>query len=150
MGVLTGCRLAKATAVAGFLAATAACADVNTDANALFVRAVQAWTAAAALPADDPGKADERIALLRQVNANLDQIINELPGSDIAVRLITGETLGPITLDGARDALVQISAAVSCANRAGATFIDWRSIFGVLGVAHVQRAVPGEALSVAA
>ena len=113
MGVLTGCRLAKATAVAGFLAATAACADVNTDANALFVRAVQAWTAAAALPADDPGKADERIALLRQVNANLDQIINELPGSDIAVRLITGETLGPITLDGARDALVQISAAAS-------------------------------------
>lgn len=100
-----------AAAFAGLFVATPASADVNTDANALFVRAVQAWTAAAAIAADDPAGAAERSGLLETVNHNLDQIITDLPGSDLAVRLITGETLGPITLQGARDALAQNSAA---------------------------------------
>jgi tetratricopeptide (TPR) repeat protein len=93
-------------------------ADVNTDANALFVGAVKAWNAAAAIPADDTAQAADRLTLLEEVNGNLDRILDELPGSDLAVRLITGETLGPITLAGARAALVQISAvadAQTCA-----------------------------------
>ena len=102
-----------AAALFGYFGAAPAVADVNTDANALLVMSVQAWNAAMALPADDPAATDARISLLQTVNANLDQIIAELPGSDIAVRLITGEALGPITLDGARDALMQTNAAAS-------------------------------------
>ena len=112
MAVLSGRSFALVAAVlAGFMAGTPAIADVNTDANALFVGAVQAWNAAGAIPADDPGGAAERLDLLQTVNHNLDQIITDLPGSDLAVRLITGEALGPFTLQGARDALDQIKAA---------------------------------------
>ena len=51
MAVLSGRNFVLAAAVAGLFAAMPASADVNTDANALFVGAVQAWTAAAAIPA---------------------------------------------------------------------------------------------------
>ena len=113
MAVLSGRNFVLAAAFAGLFAAMPASADVNTDANALFVGVVQAWTAAAAIPADDPTGAAERAELLETVNRDLDQIINDLPGSDLAVRLNTGETLGPITLQGARDALAQTNAAAS-------------------------------------
>ena len=113
MAVLSGRNFVLAAAFAGLFAAMPASADVNTDANALFVGAVQAWTAAAAIPTDDPAGAAERAELLETVNRNLDQIIDDLAGSDLAVRLITGETLGPITLHGARDALAQTNAAAS-------------------------------------
>lgn len=63
-----------------FLLAPPGSADVNTDANALFVGAVQAWNAAAAIPADDAGRAAERQTLLQEVNGNLDRILNDLPG----------------------------------------------------------------------
>ena len=109
MTIWSGRNMIFTATMAGFLASTPANADVNTDANALFVGAVQAWTAAVALPADAMA---DRAALLQTVNRNLDQIITDLPGSDLAVRLITGETLGPITLQGARDALAQADAAI--------------------------------------
>ena len=109
MTIWSGRNMIFTATMAGFLASTPANADVNTDANALFVGAVQAWTAAGALPADAMA---DRAALLQTVNRNLDQIITDLPGSDLAVRLITGETLGPITLQGARDALAQADAAI--------------------------------------
>jgi hypothetical protein len=99
-----------AAILAAHLFALPARADVNTDANALFVQAVQAWEAAGALPAEQTA---ERLELLQSANRNLEQIITDLPGSDLAVRLITGETLGPITLQGSRDALADLTSQTS-------------------------------------
>ena len=116
MTIWSGRNMILTATFAGFLAGSPASADINTDANALFVGAVQAWTAAGAIASDAPGAMADRAALLQTVNRNLEQIITDLPGSDLAVRLITGETLGPITLQGARDALAQADAAIPAAD----------------------------------
>jgi sulfatase modifying factor 1 len=63
-------------------------------ANRLFVEAVQLWTRAEGEPVE------QRPATLRLVQANLKTIIERHSGSTLAVRLVTGETVGQLSLAG--------------------------------------------------
>jgi hypothetical protein len=89
-----------ATALAGPVAA-----DDTAAANRLFVAAVQAWTAAEALNGSDPATLETRLRLLREVVGNLRRIVADHAGADLAVRLVIGETVGPLSLPGAEAAL---------------------------------------------
>jgi formylglycine-generating enzyme required for sulfatase activity len=61
-------------------------------ANRLFVEAVQLWNRAEGEPVD------QRAATLQRVQANLKTIIERHSGSTLAVRLVTGETVGPLSV----------------------------------------------------
>jgi hypothetical protein len=78
-------------------------ADDQAAANRLFVAAVQAWTEAQALPADAPERA-QRLALVAR---NLHAIVEAYPGSDLAVKLVIGETVGPLSLSLADEAAAE-------------------------------------------
>jgi hypothetical protein len=61
-------------------------------ANALFVEAVQLWSRAEQEPVV------ERAAMLQRVQSNLKTIIKRHGGSALAVRLVIGETVGPLSV----------------------------------------------------
>ncbi|SHI71203.1 hypothetical protein SAMN02744035_01330, partial [Thalassobacter stenotrophicus DSM 16310] len=75
-----------------------ACADVNADANRLFVEAMQAWKQSEQLTNDSLEQAQERLDLLTLVDENLNLIITENPSSNLAVQLLIGP-VGPLSLD---------------------------------------------------
>ena len=76
---------------------TPAAADDATEANRLFVDAVLNWEEAAAVSDKTPEDLALRVVLLTRVQVNLDKIIADLPGTDLAVRLVTGEAVGPVS-----------------------------------------------------
>lgn len=90
--------------VAACLAVPAA-ADDTAAANRLFVAAVQAWTAAEEMTGDDLQAAETRLALLRETSDNLRRIVEAHSGADLAVRLVIGEAVGPLSLPGVEAAL---------------------------------------------
>ena len=81
-------------------------ADDNTEANRLIVETVGLWNEAQELPGDGIEVAERRAALLAEVVANLNTIVNVYPGSDIAVQLVIGQTIGPLSQINAQEALV--------------------------------------------
>ena len=68
-------------------------------ANRLMVEAVEAWRRAEALRADDLVTVQERLKALRAVDANLKRIVEQHKSSSLAVKLVLGEKLGPLSLD---------------------------------------------------
>jgi hypothetical protein len=78
------------------LLATSALAQSADDvaANRLFVEAVRLWNRAEGEPIE------QRPATLQKVQANLKSIIERHSGSTLAVRLVTGETVGQLSLAG--------------------------------------------------
>ena len=62
------------------------------EANRLFVQAVQLWNRAK----DEP--VAQQAGTLREVQANLQAIIDRHGGATLAVRLVIGETIGPLSL----------------------------------------------------
>jgi formylglycine-generating enzyme required for sulfatase activity len=75
-------------------------------ANRLFVEAVQLWNRA------EGESAELRPATLQKVHANLKTIIERHSGSTLAVRLVIGETVGPLSL--ARVAAAQARVLRDC------------------------------------
>lgn len=73
-------------------------------ANRLFVEAVRFWNQAEALEKDGAGKARARADLLLGVTRNLDMIVSDYSGSDLAVQLILGESIGPLSIESANAA----------------------------------------------
>jgi len=85
--------------VATLLASTApAWADLDADANRLFVEAMQAWKQSEHLSIDNLDHAQERVDLLTTSYENLNRIISEHPSSNLAVQLLIGP-VGPLNLD---------------------------------------------------
>lgn len=66
------------------------------------VRAVMAWNEAEALTDDDPLVRRRRSELLEEVVESLEAIVTQYSGSDLAVRLITGEKIGTLSMEDAR------------------------------------------------
>jgi hypothetical protein len=86
-----------ALAVAACLAAAPAAADDQAAANRLFVRAVETWNAALATGEDVAGL-ERRAAKLDAVQTTLETIVRRHAGADLAVRLVIGERVGPLSL----------------------------------------------------
>jgi uncharacterized membrane protein len=89
-----------------------ALADDNGDANALFVEAVKAWEQAAAIIGEDVEEVRVRLELLEMVSTNLNAIVDEHPGSDLAVQLIIGANVGPLSINSAQAAIEDASNEV--------------------------------------
>jgi formylglycine-generating enzyme required for sulfatase activity len=68
-------------------------------ANRLFVEAVQLWNRA------EFESVEQRAATLQRVQANLKTILDRHGGSALAVRLVIGETVGPLSVQGVERAL---------------------------------------------
>ena len=94
------CQMRRLAAViAVFLAlATPVRADDNSDANRLFVEAMQAWKQAEAMQVDSLKQAETRLELLQAIEANLNRIVDHHSRSDLAVQLMLG-SVGPLNLD---------------------------------------------------
>jgi formylglycine-generating enzyme required for sulfatase activity len=87
-------------------AALAQTAD-DAAANRLFVEAVQLWNKAEGEPVE------QRATTLKRVQANLKMIIESHSGSAMAVRLVIGETVGPLSVARVdRAVLVAVSEAL--------------------------------------
>ena len=93
-------------------------ADDTAAANRLFVAAVNAWGEAQALSPAGEAEARQRAALLEAVVGNLRQIVDSHSGADLAVRLVIGEKIGPLSLPVAeaalQDALCGIAPDSAC------------------------------------
>jgi formylglycine-generating enzyme required for sulfatase activity len=78
-------------------------------ANRLFVEAVQLWNRAEGEPVA------ERAATLQRVQSNLKMIIERNDGSSLAVRLVIGETVGPLSVARVERALSEAKARARAA-----------------------------------
>ncbi len=85
-------------------------ADSNADANSLFVEAVLAWDQVAAITNDG-----ERLRLLELVNNNLQQIVTDHSRTDLAVKLVVGDSIGSLSIPAVRASLAQAEAAAAVA-----------------------------------
>jgi formylglycine-generating enzyme required for sulfatase activity len=87
--------------ILSLLLAAPALAQTADDAaaNRLFVEAVQLWNRA------EGESAEQRPATLQKVHANLKTILDRHGGSALAVRLVIGETVGPLSVQGVERAL---------------------------------------------
>lgn len=79
-------------------------------ANRLFVEAVQLWNRA---PGEPVGV---RAMTLRRVQSNLKAIIEQHPGSALAVRLVIGETVGPLSRASVTAGVTQADADLQAEN----------------------------------
>jgi hypothetical protein len=82
-------------------------------ANRLFVAGLQAWNQAAALTGHDRATAEQRVALLEQVAENLRRIVDDYTGAELAVRLLIGDQIGPLSLKAAETALEDAGLALT-------------------------------------
>lgn len=109
--------IAVAVVAAGLLSAVPQqpVADDNTEVNEVIVETMALWNEAEKLTGD------ERTALLVTIIASLNSIISDYPGTDIAVRLATGQAIGVLSLAAAEDALaeeVELQASTEAAAQA--------------------------------
>ena len=77
------------------LIAVVACSDPNEKANALFVEAELIIQQASA-----ESDAERHLEQLNQAHAKLQRIVNQYASADLAVRLVSGQSVGTISLDG--------------------------------------------------
>jgi formylglycine-generating enzyme required for sulfatase activity len=98
------------------LLATPASAQTADDAaaNRLFVEAVQLWNRA------EGESVEQRAATLQRVQANLTTIIEWHSGSALAVRLVIGESVGPLSVVRVDRAVVEVQERVAAAAEAEA------------------------------
>lgn len=73
--------------------------DDASSANKLFVAAVKAWNEADTQSTEDFSSLSIKDDRLSEVEAMLQRIIDENSGSDLALKLITGDKIGPISLE---------------------------------------------------
>jgi hypothetical protein len=99
------------------LVSTPAFSDDAAESNRIFVTAVKALNEADTLSGNGLAVAENRFRLLDDVTENLNRIINDYSGADLAVKLMIGEEIGPVsmvrvqqTLDAAR---TQLAAALA-------------------------------------
>nr|ANO58283.1 Sel1 domain protein repeat-containing protein [uncultured Alphaproteobacteria bacterium] len=98
-------RIAATLAVIALLFSVgSAWADDNSEANELFVGAVKLVKSADEIE-DDP---IEKAAVLEEALGKLNEIIDNYPSSDLAVKLISGQSVGNITFEGIRDAAIRV------------------------------------------
>ena len=96
-------RLVAVASAMAWLAAPVS-ADDNQEANRLFVEAVKAQSEYVELGntfqnmLPELETFDHMLALLEKVHENLTSIVEGYPGSDLAVKLVIGETIGPFSL----------------------------------------------------
>jgi formylglycine-generating enzyme required for sulfatase activity len=100
-------------------------------ANRLFVEAVQLWNRAR----DEP--VAQQAGTLREVQANLQAIIDRHGGASLAVRLVIGETIGPLSLALVQREVRRASDALIQAGQAGAHAAN-----ATAGVGRVLRDCP--------
>lgn len=74
-------------------------------ANRLFVEAVEAWRKAESLAGDDLSKIQESLRALRVVDANLRRIVEQHKSSSLAVKLVSGDRVGPLSLADTKKAI---------------------------------------------
>ena len=96
------------------------------EANRLFVQAVQLWNRAK----DEP--VAQQAGTLREVQANLQAIIDRHGGATLAVRLVIGETIGPLSL-------VVVEREVRRASEAEARFVREATLQAMNAAAGVGR-----------
>lgn len=85
------------------------------EANRLFVRSIQAWHEAQNLEVSQSGNLLRKAELLEQIRTNLQRIVQDYPGSDIAVQLVIGNAVGPLSLQGVEAAAEQARPALGVA-----------------------------------
>lgn len=102
-------------------------ADDTARANRLLVEAVRLVQASELEPS-----AMGKRALLEKAHDNLLEIIEHHPSTDLAVKLVTGQPVGNISLAGVRNALDQIRTAPP--RKAGAPVQVWMLGSGVAAV----------------
>lgn len=73
-------------------------ANPNADANALIVRAVQAWQNYESVAGEDIVSYEQRVEKLREVSSALDSVVEDYSSSDFAVQLVIGESIGPLSI----------------------------------------------------
>lgn len=75
-----------------------AVADDAADSNRLFITAVKALNDAEALTGNGLSVAETRFLLLNDVASRLHRIIDDYSGTDLAVKLMIGEDIGPVSM----------------------------------------------------
>ena len=93
--------------------ATGSWADANEKANALFAEAVQLWKQAEVIEGDSLEELEKRLELLEQIGANLDSIVSDYPGSNLAVQLLIG-SVGPLNVAEVDEQLEVLNNAIWC------------------------------------
>lgn len=74
-------------------------------ANRLFVEAVESWRKAESLAGEDLSKIQESLRALRVVDANLRRIVEQHKSSSLAVKLVSGDRVGPLSLADTKKAI---------------------------------------------
>jgi hypothetical protein len=74
-------------------------AETSAGANSLFVQAVKGWQSADDISGEDIASAKLRLEVLDEVDTALETIVEEHSGSDLAVSLVIGETVGPLSIE---------------------------------------------------
>ena len=100
-----------AATLSAFLYSSPGRADENASANRIFVDAVKSWNEAASLTGDGLPTLERRAALLEHVTQRLAQIVQDHPGANLAVKLVSGEQVGSLSLASAEEALKDTRAA---------------------------------------
>lgn len=108
--------------ILSLLLAAPALAQTADDAaaNRLFVEAVQLWNRA------EFDSVEQRPATLQKVQANLKTILNRHGGSALAVRLVIGETVGPLSVARVEKASVEAQAQARTAQARAAAGLAGR------------------------
>jgi tetratricopeptide (TPR) repeat protein len=92
-------------------------ADNNEEANRLFVAAVKAWSEVHQTSGNSLEDVERRFFLLDETANNLNRIVSDYPGADLAVKLVIGEEIGPLSLsqvrEGRDDAAKEVARALS-------------------------------------
>ncbi len=104
--MLNAARSALSTIVIALLgcAPAASLADTKSTANSVFVQAVQDWHVAEELAGNDTASVRRRVEKIREVNEALGKIISEHSTSDLAVKLVIGEKIGPLSIPEMKEA----------------------------------------------
>jgi tetratricopeptide (TPR) repeat protein len=93
-------------ALAGYAPITAN-AETEESANSLLVRSIELWQKAEAIDGHDLISSQTRLELLESVHKNMKEVVSVHSGSDLALSLIIGEQIGPLSLSIAEEAKLQ-------------------------------------------
>lgn len=74
-------------------------ASAEADANYLFVNAVQKWRHIESIQNNDIKSVQEKIEKLNEILVSLEEIVNSYASSDLAVSLVIGNSVGPLSID---------------------------------------------------
>lgn len=94
---------------------TAACTeDPEAAANEIFVASSTKWTEYQGLSPDDPALLEQRLALLTEIDANLQKIVTEYPSSSLAVEISASGAAKQIPWQENKSVLASLAEEVMC------------------------------------